>query len=79
YWEGRRTWSSMVSAIRHLTRHILVGFAFAVKHYLREEEGNKCEDVRPFISDIKSSLPGFINLKEQDAAEKNKVQNKKDW
>ncbi|CAG8824873.1 27026_t:CDS:2, partial [Racocetra persica] len=53
-------------------------FAFAVKHYLREEDGSRCKDVKPFISGIKSSLPGFINLKEQDAAEKNEVQKKKD-
>ncbi|CAG8560013.1 11521_t:CDS:2 [Dentiscutata heterogama] len=133
YWEGRRAWSSMVVAIRNLTRYIwvgikrkksdkekkaneedkkmkflkkkkevkteqkskqetdekimieeeekeiliekesairlLIGFAIAVKHYLREEEGNDCKDIKPFISDIKSSLPGFENLMAQDAVE----------
>ncbi|CAG8757842.1 10809_t:CDS:2, partial [Racocetra persica] len=57
------------SAIR-----LLIGFAFAVKHYLREEEGNKCHDVRPFISDIQSKLPGFKDLKEQDGDEKDEAQ-----
>ncbi|CAG8642183.1 46104_t:CDS:2 [Gigaspora margarita] len=134
YWEGRKAWSSMVIAIRNLTRYIwvgvkrkktdnekneekenikrkylkkinelkkeqkikpktdeeimieeeekeiliekesavrlLVGFAFAVKHYLREENGNICNDVEPFISDIKSTLPGFENLGAQVADEK---------
>ncbi|CAG8728426.1 116_t:CDS:2, partial [Gigaspora rosea] len=134
YWEGRKAWSSMVTAIRNLTRYIwvgvkrkqtenekkeeqenikrkylkkinelkteqkikskteeqimieeeekemliekesavrlLVGFAFAVKHYLREEDGNSCEDVEPFISDIKSTLPGFENIVTQIGAEK---------
>ncbi|CAG8819177.1 23859_t:CDS:2, partial [Dentiscutata erythropus] len=50
--------------------------AFAVKHYLREEEASECDDVRPFISDIKSTLPGFENLKTQDEVEnKNAVDN----
>ncbi|CAG8644542.1 18286_t:CDS:2 [Dentiscutata erythropus] len=132
YWEGRRAWSSMVVAIRNLTRYIwvgvkrkksekekkayeedkkmkylkkkkevkteqktksrdeeimideeekeiliekesvirlLIGFAIAVKHYLREEEGNECKDIKPYISDIKSALPGFENLMAQDAIE----------
>ncbi|KAF0369780.1 UPF0187-domain-containing protein [Gigaspora margarita] len=110
YWEGRKAWSSMVVAIRNLTRYIwlteeeikedeeiskkrkeleeamlkeeekeillekqsavrlLIGFAFAVKHYLREEEGDECDDVKPFISNIKSNLPGFEDLSVQDTA-----------
>ncbi|CAG8519226.1 16506_t:CDS:2 [Gigaspora margarita] len=47
---------------------LLIGFAFAVKHYLREEEGDECDDVKPFISNIKSNLPGFEDLSVQDTA-----------
>ncbi|CAG8731663.1 24181_t:CDS:2, partial [Gigaspora rosea] len=71
YWEGRKAWSSMVVAIRNLTRYIWVWFAFAVKHYLREEEGDECDDVKPFISNIRSNLPGFEDLSVQDTVGEN--------
>ncbi|KAF0478659.1 UPF0187-domain-containing protein [Gigaspora margarita] len=44
---------------------LLIGFAIALKHYLREEEGNILEDVKPYLN-IKSSLPGFENLNRLD-------------
>ncbi|CAG8601676.1 1182_t:CDS:2, partial [Gigaspora margarita] len=40
---------------------LLIGIAFALKHYLHEEEGNILEDVKLCLN-IKSSLPGFENL-----------------
>ncbi|RIA87321.1 Bestrophin, RFP-TM, chloride channel-domain-containing protein [Glomus cerebriforme] len=90
YWEGRRLWSTMVVAIRNLTRNIwvnvkendgtsdlvekitainlLLGFAVATKHYLREEDGILYEDLKPLISNIKSDLPGFEPLEEQNSS-----------
>ncbi|RIB18418.1 Bestrophin, RFP-TM, chloride channel-domain-containing protein [Gigaspora rosea] len=50
---------------------LLIGFAFAVKHYLREEEGDECDDVKPFISNIRSNLPGFEDLSVQDTVGEN--------
>ncbi|CAG8613772.1 2931_t:CDS:2, partial [Scutellospora calospora] len=42
---------------------LLIGYAYAVKNYLREEEGEDFKDeVKPFISNIKSDLPGFKHL-----------------
>ncbi|CAG8675058.1 25196_t:CDS:2 [Cetraspora pellucida] len=38
---------------------LLIGFAIATKHYLREERGEEC---KPFISNINSTLPGFKAL-----------------
>ncbi len=84
YWEGLRTWSNMVIAIRNMSRciwvninvedyetnpnkviddkvktehlvekktavNLLLGFALATKHYLREEPV-KFEDIKTFIS-----------------------------
>ncbi|CAG8762808.1 13035_t:CDS:2, partial [Acaulospora morrowiae] len=45
--------------------NLLVGFAVAVKHYLREEEGTDHEDLKGLISNIRSTLPGFEPLSEQ--------------
>ncbi|CAG8701184.1 14614_t:CDS:2 [Dentiscutata erythropus] len=37
---------------------LLVGFAFALKHFLRGEDGNILEDIKPYLS-VRSHLPGF--------------------
>jgi putative membrane protein len=88
YWEGLRTWSNMVVAIRNMTRciwvninaedsekdiddktkakhleekkaaiNLLLGFAIATKHYLREEPV-KIDDIKPFISNSDRNSPG---------------------
>ncbi|RIA88479.1 Bestrophin, RFP-TM, chloride channel-domain-containing protein [Glomus cerebriforme] len=92
YWEGLRTWSNMVSAIRNMTRciwvnvnaedyektsnkviddrtktehlvekktviNLLLGFAIATKHYLREEP-KTFEDLKPLISNADHNSPG---------------------
>ncbi|CAG8530656.1 9157_t:CDS:2 [Funneliformis mosseae] len=49
--------------------NLLLGFAVATKHYLREEEGSQYADLKPLISNIKTSLPGFKPLDEQDLSE----------
>ncbi|CAG8610923.1 5861_t:CDS:2 [Funneliformis caledonium] len=56
--------------------NLLLGFAVATKHYLREEEGSQYADLKPLISNIKTSLPGFKPLDEQDLSE-NEI--KTDW
>ncbi|CAG8467026.1 2046_t:CDS:2 [Gigaspora rosea] len=53
---------------------LLIGFAFAIKHYLREEEGNILEDVKPYLN-IKSSLPGFKNLNRLEVITENQKPN----
>ncbi|CAG8634240.1 1661_t:CDS:2, partial [Gigaspora rosea] len=53
---------------------LLIGFAFALKHYLREEEGNILEDVKPYLN-IKSSLPGFENLNRLEVITENQKPN----
>ncbi|CAG8508970.1 18078_t:CDS:2 [Rhizophagus irregularis] len=52
--------------------NLLLGFAVATKHYLREEEGSNHEDLKYLISNIKSSLPGFAPIEDQDLTE-NKI------
>ncbi|CAG8488417.1 17644_t:CDS:2 [Racocetra fulgida] len=42
--------------------NLLLGFAIAVKHYLREEDGVDHPDLKPYITNIKSSLPAFQPL-----------------
>ncbi|GBB84580.1 hypothetical protein RclHR1_11150005 [Rhizophagus clarus] len=92
YWEGLKTWSSMVVAIRNMARciwvninaedsekviddktkaehiaekkaaiNLLLGFAIATKHYLREEPV-KFDDIKPFISNNDRNSPGVQNL-----------------
>ncbi|CAJ0843590.1 8559_t:CDS:2 [Entrophospora sp. SA101] len=39
--------------------NLLTGFAVATKHFLREEDGCLYDDIRPLISNIHSTLPGF--------------------
>lgn len=46
--------------------NLLAGFAVATKHYLREEDGCDYDDLRPLISNIRSTLPGFEPLEDQD-------------
>ncbi|GBB85522.1 hypothetical protein RclHR1_12010003 [Rhizophagus clarus] len=46
--------------------NLLIGFAIATKHYLREEDGLLYDDLKPLISNIKSNLPGFKPLNEMD-------------
>ncbi|CAG8801190.1 7061_t:CDS:2, partial [Racocetra persica] len=42
--------------------NLLLGFAISVKHYLREEDGVDHPDLKPYITNIKSSLPAFQPL-----------------
>ncbi|KAF0507082.1 UPF0187-domain-containing protein [Gigaspora margarita] len=42
--------------------NLLLGFAISVKHYLREEDGIDHPDLKPYISNIKSTLPAFHPL-----------------
>ncbi|CAJ0843598.1 8562_t:CDS:2 [Entrophospora sp. SA101] len=42
--------------------NLLVGFAVATKHYLREEDGCAYDDIRPLISNVHSKLPGFTPI-----------------
>lgn len=49
--------------------NLLLGFAVATKHYLREEEGSNYADLKYLISNIKSSLPGFAPIEDQDLSE----------
>nr|CAG8562240.1 6782_t:CDS:2 [Entrophospora candida] len=42
--------------------NLLVGFAVATKHYLREEDGCTYDDIRPLISNVHSKLPGFTPI-----------------
>ncbi|CAG8573585.1 9996_t:CDS:2 [Acaulospora morrowiae] len=48
--------------------NLLLGFAVATKHYLREEDGVNYDDLKPFIADIQSDLPGFIDTQAQSAS-----------
>ncbi|GBB94395.1 hypothetical protein RclHR1_23470003 [Rhizophagus clarus] len=49
--------------------NLLMGFAVATKHYLREEEGSNYDDLKHLISNIKSDLPGFAPIEDQDLTE----------
>ncbi|CAG8767068.1 1939_t:CDS:2, partial [Ambispora leptoticha] len=49
--------------------NLLLGFAIGIKHYLREEEGSKQPDLQPLLVDIRSKLPGYEPLEDQDKAE----------
>ncbi|RHZ79793.1 hypothetical protein Glove_140g125 [Diversispora epigaea] len=95
YWEGLRIWSTMVVAIRNMTRiiwvnikekkgeeskhllekktviNLLLGFAIATKHFLREEQGCDHQDLKPYITNIHSELTEF------SAKRNSKIQNKK--
>ncbi|CAG8514524.1 7093_t:CDS:2 [Dentiscutata erythropus] len=42
--------------------NLLLGFAIAVKHYLREEDGVDHSDLKPYIANIRSTLPAFHPL-----------------
>ncbi|KAF0478654.1 UPF0187-domain-containing protein [Gigaspora margarita] len=53
---------------------LLIGFALALKHYLREEEGNVLQDVKLYLN-IKSSLPGFENLNRLEVITENQKPN----
>ncbi|CAG8826880.1 41028_t:CDS:1, partial [Gigaspora margarita] len=53
---------------------LLIGFALALKHYLRGEEGNILEDVKPYLN-IKSSLPGFESLNRLEIITENQKSN----
>ncbi|CAI2165473.1 2687_t:CDS:2 [Funneliformis geosporum] len=46
--------------------NLLSAFAFATKHYLREDPPSEYIDLKRFISNIKSDLPGFEPIEEQD-------------
>ncbi|CAG8456906.1 1630_t:CDS:2 [Paraglomus occultum] len=48
--------------------NLLIGFALATKHYLREENPVEEADVAKVISNIETQLPGFQPLEEQDKA-----------
>ncbi|CAG8500467.1 3554_t:CDS:2 [Paraglomus brasilianum] len=48
--------------------NLLIGFALATKHYLREENPVDSKDVADVISNIETRLPGFEPLDEQDKA-----------
>ncbi len=50
--------------------NLLLGFAIATKHYLREEEGVNYKDLKYLISNIESNLPGFEPIADQDATNK---------
>ncbi|CAG8433295.1 13043_t:CDS:2 [Ambispora gerdemannii] len=49
--------------------NLLLGFAIGTKYYLREQEGSKQPDLQPLIVDIRSKLPGYEPLEDQDRAE----------
>jgi ion channel-forming bestrophin family protein len=46
--------------------NLLIGFAYATKHYLREEDAVTEEDTKELISNIRTNLPGFEPLEDQD-------------
>jgi putative membrane protein len=46
--------------------NFLLGFAVAVKHYLRQETGCKYQDLEPLISNIRSTLPTFQPMDEEE-------------
>ncbi|RIA81592.1 Bestrophin, RFP-TM, chloride channel-domain-containing protein [Glomus cerebriforme] len=46
--------------------NLILGFAIAVKHYLREETGCKHADLEYLISNIQSKLPNFTPLAAKD-------------
>src|SRR5688572_27619488 len=50
--------------------NLLLGFAIATKHYLREEEGSNYKDLKYLISNIVSKIPGSEPIADQDTKEK---------
>ncbi|CAG8756216.1 24395_t:CDS:2, partial [Dentiscutata erythropus] len=74
YWEGRRAWSSMVIAIRNLTRYIWVGVKRKKsKEELEEEEKN---NKRKFIKDDYELKRKYEELKKYEADELKKEKDK---
>ncbi|CAG8476929.1 1659_t:CDS:2 [Diversispora eburnea] len=93
YWEGLRIWSTMVVAIRNMTRiiwinikekeskhlleketaiNLLLGFAIATKHLLREEQGCDHQDLKPYITNIHNQLTEFSAKRNSKTQNKNK-------
>ncbi|KAJ3041510.1 hypothetical protein HDV00_009306 [Rhizophlyctis rosea] len=73
YWEGRRSWSTLLTHIRNLSRFIWIGvapkteqetnerkgamnlllaYAVATKHYLRDEPGYRYKDLRHLVAHL---------------------------
>ncbi|CAG8585981.1 5565_t:CDS:2 [Funneliformis caledonium] len=59
--DGSKDIVEKVSAI-----HLLSAFAHATRHYLREDPPLEYHDLQHLISNIKSDLPGFEPIEEQD-------------
>ncbi|KAH6570411.1 hypothetical protein BASA60_007745 [Batrachochytrium salamandrivorans] len=80
FWEGRRTWGTMMTHLRNLARlltisvqgpetpqtslqkhgavNLLLAFAVATKHHLRNEEGVYFEDLHHLLVHIPEYAPG---------------------
>ncbi|KAJ3049279.1 hypothetical protein HK097_009704, partial [Rhizophlyctis rosea] len=82
YWEGRRTWSLLLTHIRNLSRFVWVGvlpkedsqqnekrgamnlllaYAVATKHYLRDEPGYRYKDLRHLVAHLPELSHGMKN------------------
>ncbi|KAI9011418.1 Bestrophin, RFP-TM, chloride channel-domain-containing protein [Gaertneriomyces semiglobifer] len=83
YWEGRRTWATLVTQIRNLARfvwlgvqtrddphqsierrgamNLLLAFAVATKHYLRNELGHRYTDLHHLLVHLPDFRPGVAH------------------